>query len=292
MSSDAFPEQLDILRNGVARIGSDRGLVWVEGRDAVGFLQGILSQDVEEMGEGTVAQSLFLGPQGKLEAVVWLLRGDQRVGILTQNHPAEFAGALDHYRIRVKAEIRIDDRPVSELWGPGSHHMVGLEGPGLWFEHDGGVVAALDYGDYHRAIVVGEMTLGEAPDVDGSAAVEAMRILIGEPLFGVDVDQKTIPQESGLLDQAVSLTKGCYLGQELVARIDSRGRVNRHLRVVELSEPVEPGTAVALEGKDVGVLTSTTALTDPPLGLGLLHRTAEPGSHLSTASGPSATVQR
>jgi folate-binding protein YgfZ len=116
----------------------------------------------------------------------------------------------------------------------------------------------------------------------GSIAATTVRIEAGEPLMGVDVDEKTIPQETGLTDVAVSFTKGCYLGQELVARIDSRGRVNRHLRGMTLVENVIPpeGAVVMAGDVEAGVITSVgESLTmRAPVALGILRREAEPGA--------------
>lgn len=275
--------EYDALRSTPTEVFSSRGLIWVVGSDAVGFLQGLLSQDVESMKVGSVAGSLLLEPRGKLQAILWLLKGEDRVGIVTERDPTGVAEQLGHYRIRVKADITLDQRRPWELWGPGAADMAGLSDPMRWRDIDTTVVASMPCGTHPRIVVFGDLAVSGLPRA-GSLATEAVRIDQGEPRLGVDVDRRTIPHESGLVPDSVSLTKGCYLGQELVARIDSRGRVNRHLRVVDLDRPTAPGSKVWLDGAEVGTLTSATELTSPPLGMGLLHRDAQPGSAVSVES--------
>ncbi len=105
------------------------------------------------------------------------------------------------------------------------------------------------------------------------------RIEAGEPLVGVDVTDATIPQETGLVGETISFEKGCFLGQELVARLDSRGgRVNHHLRILRFdgSAP-ETGKAVIKDGEQVGSMTSSAG----EVGLGLLRRGVEPGESVT-----------
>ena len=115
---------------------------------------------------------------------------------------------------------------------------------------------------------------------------ETLRIERGRPRFGVEIDETTMPQEAGIHERAVSYTKGCYVGQETVARLYWKGRPNRHLRGLRLSEPVERGTPLLLGTAQVGVLGSFAA--SPRLGLiglALLRREAEPGAVLSAGDG-------
>ncbi len=116
----------------------------------------------------------------------------------------------------------------------------------------------------------------------GRLAADAVRIEAGEPLMGVDIDEKTIAQEADLVDGAVDFTKGCYLGQELIARIDSRGHVNRRLRGVRLTTNVLPpvGAEVVWGEEPVGAITSIAeSLTlSAPVGMAMVRRQVEPGS--------------
>jgi folate-binding protein YgfZ len=124
------------------------------------------------------------------------------------------------------------------------------------------------------------------------AAAEIVRVERGRPRFGVDIDETTIPQEAGLNERAVSFTKGCYVGQETVARLYYKGKPNRHLRGLRLSEPSEPGAALLLGERPVGSLgSSVVSPTLGPIGLALVRREAEPGATVSIgAQGAEATV--
>ena len=124
------------------------------------------------------------------------------------------------------------------------------------------------------------------------AAAEIVRVEHGRPRYGIDLDESTIPQEAGLNERAVSFTKGCYVGQETVARLYYKGKPNRHLRGLRLSEPSEPGAALALGERSVGSLGSS--VLSPrlgPIGLALVRREAEPGATVSVGEqGASAVV--
>ncbi|MFQ5948828.1 MAG: YgfZ/GcvT domain-containing protein, partial [Acidimicrobiia bacterium] len=130
----------------------------------------------------------------------------------------------------------------------------------------------------------------------GSLAITAVRVEAGEPKMGVDVDERTIPQEAGLTDAAVAFDKGCFLGQELVARIDSRGRVNRHLRGIVIGESVLPPASAELvvEDKVVGTISSVAESLElrAPVALGLVRREVEPGDEVEVRwGGGSARAQ-
>ncbi|HEY5285884.1 MAG TPA: glycine cleavage T C-terminal barrel domain-containing protein [Solirubrobacteraceae bacterium] len=114
------------------------------------------------------------------------------------------------------------------------------------------------------------------------ATAEIVRVERGRPRYGIDLDESTIPQEAGLNERAVSFTKGCYVGQETVARLYYKGKPNRHLRGLRLSEPSEPGAALVIGERSVGILTSS--VVSPrlgPIGLALVRREAEPDATVS-----------
>ena len=126
----------------------------------------------------------------------------------------------------------------------------------------------------------------------GEAAAEVVRVEHGRPRYGVDLDDSVIPQEAGLNERAVSFTKGCYVGQETVARLFYRGKPNRHLRGLKLSAPVEPGTTLVLGEKEVGRVTS--AVVSPvhgPIALAIVRRQAEPGDTLPAGDATAEVVE-
>ena len=117
-------------------------------------------------------------------------------------------------------------------------------------------------------------------------AAEIVRVEHGRPRYGIDIDESTIPQEAGLNERAVSFTKGCYVGQETVARLHYKGKPNRQLRGLRLSEPVSPDAELRLGERAVGRLSSAVVSpTFGPIGLALVRREAEPGASVSVGDG-------
>jgi folate-binding protein YgfZ len=137
------------------------------------------------------------------------------------------------------------------------------------------ICAAADTESLHGAL------LARGAVAAGEASVECLRIEHGRPRYGIDLDDSVIPQEAGLNERAVSFTKGCYVGQETVARLFYRGKPNRHLRGLRLSGPAEPGAQLRLGERVVGQLTSVAdSPALGPIGLSLARREAEPGASL------------
>lgn len=256
-------------------------LVWFTGPDAIRFLNDLISQEIAKQGVGEVRRSLLLGPQGKLDHILWVLRGEDQVGLVTSpGRGAELATTLTRYRIRIKCEIEVESRPRWVVFdGPEVSGWTGVR--------DSAVVADISWRNQRRTLFV-----GDRPDLeDGSPGrYHTARILAGEPEWGVDVDEGTIPEEAGLVQASVDFTKGCYLGQELVARIDSRGRVVKRLRIVEFgdasaSSPATAGVEASVDGSAVGVLTSRVG----SWGLATLRFEVEPGAEVEFGS-EAATV--
>lgn len=260
-------------------------LLWVSGGDAVTFLDGLVSQSVAAMAPGEVRRSLLLTPRGKLEAVLWLLADADRVGVAVDaGHGAAVAAALSRFKIRVDVAIAPEQRPLHEVWGTANGAPLVAER--RW--RDEGELTA-DLPSIHGGLRM-VLTTAAVPDEAPVELAEATRIVAGEPRLGVDIDGDTIPQEAGLVEGAVDFTKGCYLGQELVARIDSRGHVNRRLRGLRAASPITPGAELVSEGRAVGTVTS--AAVSPTLGavaLAVVRREVEVGSEVEVGDG-AATV--
>jgi folate-binding protein YgfZ len=116
----------------------------------------------------------------------------------------------------------------------------------------------------------------------GPEAAEILRIEAGTPRFGAEMSTETMPAEAGIVEDAVDFSKGCYIGQEPVARLHYKGRPNRRLRGLELSAPAEPGASLRLGEKEVGRLGGTcVSPAFGPIGLAIVRREAEPGAELA-----------
>jgi folate-binding protein YgfZ len=187
---------------------------------------------------------------------------------------------LQRYKLRVKCDITPLQWRCVAVRGPKARELA-AGGEGL--------AAAADWPG-----LPGVDLLGEAPAAPEGArrcsldAYEAVRIEAGIPAMGRELDERTIPAEAGVVERSVSFTKGCYTGQELVARIDSRGgNVPRHLRgVVVAAESAPPvGAAVQVDGKDVGSLTSVAVSPglEAPVALAYVGRAVVPPAEVRVA---------
>lgn len=267
------------LRHAVGAVEVSRDVVRASGPDALAFLQGQLSQDLAAMGDGTSAESLVLQPAGKVDALVrvtrraadeWLLDVDGGFG-------EAVAARLGRFKLRTRCDLEVLDgwrclavrgAPASEvdLAAAGAAVVAPVDWPGLWGADLLGPDVAVPPG-------VRRCTSRDA--------WEALRIEAGVPRMGAELDERTIPAEAGVVPRAVSFTKGCYVGQELVARIDSRGgNVPRHLRGIVVGTNVLPpvGASVVVDGKAVGALTSVAESAErrAPVALAYVGRAVTP----------------
>ncbi|HEX8771221.1 MAG TPA: glycine cleavage T C-terminal barrel domain-containing protein [Acidimicrobiales bacterium] len=264
---DAAAEQ-EALRRNVGAFWLERDFLVVEGPDSLKFLQGQLSQDID-MAIGSSAWSLLLQPQGKMVALLRVARRANQEFILdTDGGWGDVVEErLNRFKIRVKATIETQGWRCVALRGPRAHDfsagVLGLDAdwPGL---------PGLD-------IVGDDPAVPSEVPICSADAYEAVRIEAGVPMMGRELDERTIPAEAGIVDRTASFTKGCYTGQELVARIDSRGgNVPRRLRGIVVSgETVPPaGATLTVDGKAAGTLTSVahSAALQAPVGLGFVGR--------------------
>ncbi len=289
--SGELAAQLELLRADAAIVDRpDRGAVLVAGPDALSFLQALVSADLDPLADGNGTHGLLLTPQGKLDVDFRLLRvGDDAWLDTDPGYGSRLAASLDRFRIRVKADVtdRSDEWRTASLIGPQVlDRFTAVPVPAALHGHvawGGARVVRTARG----LDVVGPLAAVEAARdqlVDdgwltvGPVAYEAFRIEAGIPRQPDDLDDSTIPQEAFLELDAVSFTKGCFLGQELVCRIDSRGHVNRFLRkLVPIDGPLAArGAPIAVDGKIVGAVTSTAPSELPVGALGYVRREVEP----------------
>jgi tRNA-modifying protein YgfZ len=284
---------------------SDRAKFLVRGSEAADFLQGQVSNDVEALEPGQGCYATILNTKGKLRTDLRVLRGEN-LGA----HPAEpgaSAGwffldteAIGHAVLRhmletyslgrdVQHEDLTSTRSLVSLLGPEARAALDAEPPQqehAFVQGEHGIYVATDLG----VDVIGEPDLDLGVPAVSEEVAECVRIESGRPRLGYDMDAETMPQEAGINERAVSFTKGCYVGQETVARLHYKGRPNRHLRGLRLPEPVERGTDILLGDKVVGRVASNCV--SPRFGaiaLALVRREAEPGTSVSV-NGATAEV--
>ena len=294
--SDDDLEDYRALRSAVGAVAVGRDVLGVSGPDALSYLQGQVSQDLAGLGTGESVDSLLLSPQGKLDAVVRVgrLAGDDFVVDVDAGFGDATTARLERFKLRVKVVVeRLDWRCVA-LRGPQAARVV-----------EGGLPAGTALAPpFSWNGVAGVDLLGEGPTTPpgvracGAAAWEAVRVEAGIPVMGAELDERTIAAEADLLERCVSFTKGCYTGQELVARLDARGnRVARHLRGLVVDElpggaAAPLGAEVVADGKVVGSVTS--AAWSPSLGrpvaLAYVHRSITPPARVELRPAPETPV--
>jgi tRNA-modifying protein YgfZ len=266
------------FRRDVGAVWLPRDVLRLQGPDAITYLQGQLSQDLDGLAVGGSALSFVLQPQGKVDALVRVTRtADDEVIVDVDGGWGEAVNTrLARFKLRSKFDIEPLDWRCLALRGPRAHEVATT-----------GLAIAADWPG-----LPGVDLLGPEPQLPGGVrlcdldAYEAVRIEAGVPRMGAELDERTIPQEAdGLVERAVSFTKGCYTGQELVARLDARGgNVPRHLRGIVLATNVLPPSDAALErdGKVVGGLTSVAESLDrhAPVALAYVKRDVEPGDEV------------
>jgi len=225
-----------------------RAFVRVAGPDAADYLQRMVSNDVLALTAGEMCDALLLTAKARVIAPLRILRrGEHDFLLLTEPELGEAVRReLVRMRFAAKAEI-----------GPEEHES--------WIVLGGGEV------------------LDERPEGKevGEEEYERWRVESGIPKWGHEIDDRVLPAEAGLDETHVSFTKGCYPGQEPIARQHHRGKVNRRLRVVELEGDVSPGTELLLDGKTVGRITSVV----PGLGLAYVRVEVPAGARLDCSEG-------
>lgn len=230
-----------------------RDVITVRGPEAVTWLQGQISQDIAAMAVGATAWTFVLAPQGKVDGWGRLHRlADDAVQIdVDPGAGAAWVARLERFKLRTKADLELE-ADVATVAVRGS-----VDAPGLmagWSDQDGS--------DHLRAgddEVASQVAAG-ASEISADD-LEARRIRAGMPAWGRELDDTTIPATLGqaVIDASVSFTKGCFTGQELVARIDSRGgNVPRRLVGLVLDgPPPAPGSDVTVDGVAAGTVTSS-----------------------------------
>jgi len=275
---------------------SGRGKLLVTGSEAAEYLQGQLTNDIEALTPGEGCYAVLLDRKGHMQADMRVLAVDaEKIWIDTE--PEALAATKRHlemYKIGRDADV-VDagaERAIVSLIGPRSAELSGApplpENRHAEIAIDGiecpavGASFGIDLIPHaeDRERLIAALEAAGAPQVTPEA-VEILRIESGAPRFGSEMDTATMPAEAGIVERAVSFTKGCYIGQETVARLHYKGKPNRHLRGLRLSALADPGTPLQLGEKEVGKLGgSCVSPVLGPIALAIVRREAEPGAEL------------
>jgi len=282
---DPFTEQRALLSGRAIVDLSHRRVLAVTGTERAGWLHSLTTQHLSALRAGDSALTLILDPKGRVEDELHLVEtGDECLLIVEADRVAAVGSFLESMRFLLDVQVR----DASAEWSVvGVHGADGEPDGPAWVMPEGFRVrldrreVLVPRGDFDRI-------LAEAPGVAGTWAWEALRVAAGIPRVGVDTDNRTIPHEVGWIGPAVHLSKGCYRGQETVARVQNRGRPPRRLVLLHLdgSAPGQciPGWSVWADGVRVGVVGSTAQHFElGPIALATVKRNTPVETALSVA---------
>jgi folate-binding protein YgfZ len=286
---------------------SERGKLALSGPEAAAFLDSVLSNDIAALTPGRGADATLLTHKGRMLAEVRVLRTEDELLLDTERVALQaLFDALHQFAIGYNAELhkRTLEVALLSLIGPRADRLFARAPSAEELAHVASEVAG-------RSVRLVRTRLGvdvlcAAGDRDavwaglvadgalaiGEASAECVRIEAGIPLYGVEMDQTTMPQEAAINERAVSYSKGCYVGQETVARLYWKGKPNRLLRGLRYSDPVESGAPLRQNEREVGSVASITCSPRFGLiGLALVRHEVEPGDILAIGdTSASATV--
>jgi folate-binding protein YgfZ len=248
-----------------------RAFVAVTGAEAAAYLQRMVSNDVDALAPGEACEALLLTAKARLIAPLTVLRrGHDDFLLLTEPELGERLRAeLMRFRFAAKCTIE-PEQHVSTL-------VLGVDPPA-------GAVPNVDYGVPAYELLDEEPPQG-AEEIS-TEALERLRILAAAPRYGKELDDRVLPAEAGLEERAISFTKGCYPGQEPVARLHYRGHPNRGLRVlaIEANELPAYDAELTIDGKPVGRVTSAVGDGDGVLALAYVRREVPEDAELRCGS--------
>jgi len=287
---------------------SERGKLALTGAEAKEFLHGQVTNDIVGLAPGSGCYAAFLTHKGKMLGDLRVLdAGDELLLDCERVALQELFTMIRRFKLGRAVELhkRTLESGLLALIGPDARRVAGAEDLAE-AEHahragsiggaavrliatDVGVDVLCDASDTER-VAAALLAAGALPA--GEAAAEIRRVETGRPRYGAELDDTVIPQEAGLNTRAVSFEKGCYVGQETVARLYFRGKPNRHLRGLRLSGPASPGMPLRKGEREVGRLGSVVdSPRHGPIALALVRREAGPGDTLAVGeSGARAEV--
>jgi tRNA-modifying protein YgfZ len=305
--------RLDRVRHGATLVVATPTVVRVTGPGALACLQGLLTNDLERPGDGSLVYGALLTPKGMIVVDAWVLRQGDTLTLIMP--PSGRAAALELFTRQLPPRLaRATDLTgdATVAWLLGAHGFQALAKSAVGSPESAGRVVSVGGELSPVAVALAPesapfvaLAVGLTPAVEPLVArleaagadrgdesdLHAARLLSGWPALGAEIDERTLPQEVRYDEiGGVSYTKGCYTGQETVARVHFRGHTNRELRGLRWtdSDPLD-GRAIVYGEKEVGSVRSTLALEDRVLGLGVVRREVENGETV-TAGGRNATV--
>jgi folate-binding protein YgfZ len=255
---------------------TDRGVLSVGGADRATWLQGLVTSDVLALAPGRRCYAAYLTPQGRMITDMHVVAlADRLLLDVPAALAAPLAARLDELIFAEDTQV-IDESSSLDVWGvygPAAERAVRQATAAPLDDAGYGVPGFALYLERGLALPAG---VAELPQVD-LVTLDVLRIEAGTPKFFADMDEHTIPLEAGIEDRAISFTKGCYVGQEVIVRVMQRGggRVARKLVRLAIAAPaIEPGARLVSGDREVGRVTS--AAFSPALGavaaLGYVHR--------------------
>jgi folate-binding protein YgfZ len=294
------PSHLKTLRAGAVMVRDAPAVLQIQGPGALTCLQGLLTQDLSAPGPDTLVYGALLTPKGMIVADAWVVREDSGfllaidararevvLALFGRTLPPRLARATDlsdswraAWMIGGSAPERLARALGCEVPGAGAVLRTEANGPVLAGGTPPAPFSVLTLGPIAGIEVLSRAFLSASGHEGGAAELSAARVLAGWPTLGREIDEKTLPQEVRFEENGgVSYTKGCYTGQETVARVHFRGHVNRSLRGVVLQggEPPEDRT-LTLGGKTIGDLKSAIVLPDRVIALAMVRRDVENGA--------------
>jgi tRNA-modifying protein YgfZ len=265
---------------------SPRGKVRLRGTEAAEFLQGQVTNDVEGLASGEGCYAALLNHKGKMRLDMRILRGPDWIWIDTEpGADGMLLKMIETYSLGRDVSWETADEGIVSVIGDADLDTEPPADEYSWVEGERGIYVRT----YAGVDIIGR----DLPAADATEAdAECVRIEAGIPRYGLDMDGDTIPQEAGINERAVSFTKGCYVGQETVARLFYKGKPNRHLRGLKLSQPAEHGQPVVLGERQVGQVGS--ACVSPahgPIALAIIRREAEPGATVAVDGADAQVVE-
>jgi tRNA-modifying protein YgfZ len=278
---DPMREQRDLDASAGLVDRSNRGVLRITGQDRLGWLHSLTTQHLEGMAAGQSAQALILSPNGHVEHHLALTEDGTSVWVHVEPGTATaLAGFLESMRFMLRVEVAdvSRDYAVLSVLGPARADLAaGLDGAAAGVSHGSFGVTDLIVARDRLPGAAGEL-VRRGGRLAGMWAFEALRIAARVPRLGLDTDHRTIPHEVGWIDAAVHLNKGCYRGQETVARVHNLGHPPRRLVFLHLDGSAdrlpEHGDPVELDGTTVGFVGSAARHYElGPIGLALVKRT-------------------